>query len=220
MRARYSRFSIVLCSRPLTILLSALFLPRLPAFVASRFSFCGCSSRLVLCYFPPRSSSQSQSLSCSLAPVFPVPRHPRRLTFRFDVLGLPPPVFNGSRLTFSNSRFPLAFVSLLCVPSKLLLRSSKPQCRFSAAEQVRVQLDFEDLLLSLPLSVSPRLIHFIFDCLRVPVHVRSHLYQIVRLLLPLYTLSTSIDPYLPRYSLRDPSSHSLISLQQCRPYAN
>jgi len=106
------------CSRPLTILLSASFLPRLPAFVASRSPFV--APRLVSSCAPfhclhPHSPNVFHPLLCSvvLIGLLVVSMFSDGLLlYSLSLL-----VFNGSRSTCSNSRFPLAFLSHPCVPS-------------------------------------------------------------------------------------------------------
>jgi len=80
-------------------------------------------------------------------------------------------VFKPSRLTFLSSiEVPPAFLYLSSLHAiKFLLRSSKPQCQFSATKQVCVHLDNEDLLLIPLCLISPRP-YSLLNCLCVPVH--------------------------------------------------
>ena len=105
-----------------------------------------------------------------------------------------------ARLVADYRSFPRVSLSSLRAlkPSSLL----KPQRRFSAAEQICVHLVYEDP----PWFTYPTLSHLHPSSI-VFISLTRDLILIGSIIgLFFYTSSASINPYLPRYSLRDPSS--------------
>jgi len=105
-----------------------------------------------------------------------------------------------ARLVADYRSFPRVSLSSLRAlkPSSLL----KPQRRFSAAEQIHICLVYEDP----PWFAYPTSSH-LHPSLIVFISLTRDLILIGLIIgLFFYTSSASINPYLPHYSLRDPSS--------------
>ena len=143
----------------------------------------------------------------------PVPRLSRRLTFRFDVLGRPLTVQPVSHV------FKVPCLTCFCInrssPAPLSLIFACPQA-FFFTPQVPTPIQCRRANPRLPCQrrSSPFVSPFVFTSSRLPssyipfTSLDARGLVLIGLItsLLLYISSTSIYPYLPRYSLRGPSS--------------